>query len=787
MCSSDLAPATYPSGRPKLTDDEAVEAFTEGLRHLCAERASGHCPDWATGKPFKSAGAIVVNVLRHLADKAQFDPTTIQAIRELGGFEAVRALVRACAEAEWVEHHAEPTAPLPRGVLELPAGYGERAWNALAALPPAAVIVAKGWLDPDRLEKGASHRYLKRTPTGNPKRPWRYTYTVHGHGGVDNHEHMVEGARFRHGNGHYEIKRVDGDTVHLKHDETGHEHTMTKAQLGEHLRAEHAAAIREHRGKTEARAARRVESNPAPKSEPSPHGSHTTIYTHGATGAPEATKARYVLRESEDVTPSHDHDTFKPHARYPEGVQERQYHRSEHEKAKVLRNADTFAPALALGPAATAMEGAPIVTADGVVLGGNSRTMTMQHLYATGRGAKVRDYLTEKAHEFGLDPQAVAAMKSPILVRQLDDVHSAKASPEELRTLVRKYNVSAANELDPRAKQVALAHQVGEHTLSALDEMHPDETLNDFLTSSRSRGFVDSLYRAGVLTQKNADRYTVRGNQKKLNEDGRTLASRLLVGKMVPDADLLSELPASTMQNLARNAPSILAAKARGHDITPELHVALSAERDRVNGEHRTLDDLTRQVDFVRGEHPIASNPQAKLIHGVVTGAPLQGQRTLRGFAEWAARNPKGQASMFGTEDTHAALARIANDESKPKARPQADLFASLRQPLADLLKGSILLGKATPPKPGYPKQRAEYADPKGMKYPLDTPEHVRAALAYFGDADNRAAYSEAEQRAIYRRIFAAAKRHGVTVSADVKAKAGVAKGGYWLEVLRCA
>ena len=114
-------------------------------------------------------------------------------------------------------------------------------------------------------------------------------------------------------------------------------------------------------------------------------------------------------------------------------------------------------------------------------------------------------------------------------------------------------------------------------------------------------------------------------------------------------------------------------------------------------------------------------------------------------------------------------------------------MFASLRQPLADLLKGSILLGKATPPKPGYPKQRAEYADPKGMKYPLDTPEHVRAALAYFGDADNRAAYSEAEQRAIYRRIFAAAKRHGVTVSADVKAKAGVAKGGYWLEVLRCA
>jgi hypothetical protein len=87
---------------------------------------------------------------------------------------------------------------------------------------------------------------------------------------------------------------------------------------------------------------------------------------------------------------------------------------------------------------------------------------------------------------------------------------------------------------------------------------------------------------------------------------------------------------------------------------------------------------------------------------------------------------------------------------------------------------------RGTPP-PGYPKQRARYADPKRLKYPVESPARVRAAIAYFGDPKNREGYSEAEQRSVARRIVAAARGFKIAVDpasavgrlAGVKAGAG--------------
>jgi hypothetical protein len=73
-----------------------------------------------------------------------------------------------------------------------------------------------------------------------------------------------------------------------------------------------------------------------------------------------------------------------------------------------------------------------------------------------------------------------------------------------------------------------------------------------------------------------------------------------------------------------------------------------------------------------------------------------------------------------------------------------------------------------SPPK-GYPTSRDQYADPENYKYPLDTYDHARAALGYFSHADNRSGYSPEEQKYIWRRIIAAAKRHGIELSDDVK------------------
>lgn len=60
-----------------------------------------------------------------------------------------------------------------------------------------------------------------------------------------------------------------------------------------------------------------------------------------------------------------------------------------------------------------------------------------------------------------------------------------------------------------------------------------------------------------------------------------------------------------------------------------------------------------------------------------------------------------------------------------------------------------------------------DFADPVNKKYPVDTPEHVRAAWSYIHHRDNAAKYEPGEVEQIKRHIQRAAKRHGVELSAD--------------------
>ncbi len=62
----------------------------------------------------------------------------------------------------------------------------------------------------------------------------------------------------------------------------------------------------------------------------------------------------------------------------------------------------------------------------------------------------------------------------------------------------------------------------------------------------------------------------------------------------------------------------------------------------------------------------------------------------------------------------------------------------------------------------GTPTPGGNYADATNKKYPLDTPEHVRAAASYFGMPKNRAKYSAADQKTIDGKIDAATKTFGI-------------------------
>jgi hypothetical protein len=107
--------------------------------------------------------------------------------------------------------------------------------------------------EPLGISKGAAHKYIRREPTGNPKRPWRYFYKVQHGGGAGGAFDVKEGAAFRikHGDkeGHFHVLKVEGDEVTIRHDESGHEGKVPAAALRAMFAKEHAGAIESHRDK----------------------------------------------------------------------------------------------------------------------------------------------------------------------------------------------------------------------------------------------------------------------------------------------------------------------------------------------------------------------------------------------------------------------------------------------------------------------------------------------------------------------------------------------------------
>jgi hypothetical protein len=60
-----------------------------------------------------------------------------------------------------------------------------------------------------------------------------------------------------------------------------------------------------------------------------------------------------------------------------------------------------------------------------------------------------------------------------------------------------------------------------------------------------------------------------------------------------------------------------------------------------------------------------------------------------------------------------------------------------------------------------------EFADSTNRKYPIDSPEHVRAAWSYINQQDNAAKYDADEVKSIKNRIKQAARKQGVEISED--------------------
>jgi len=117
--------------------------------------------------------------------------------------------------------------------------------------------------------------------------------------------------------------------------------------------------------------------------------------------------------------------------------------------------------------------------------------MSLQRVYGQlpEKATDVRAYLEKNAGQFGLTSDSIKGMKNPVVVRVVDDIQK-----KDMKKLVRQFNESFTQGMDPRTLQVALAGKVDSKVLGSLTSiMRDDDTLNSALSRRDSLPLIRSL------------------------------------------------------------------------------------------------------------------------------------------------------------------------------------------------------------------------------------------------------------------------------------------------------
>lgn len=382
------------------------------------------------------------------------------------------------------------------------------------------------------------------------------------------------------------------------------------------------------------------------------------------TGRPVPRVARYCLASAGRLRPSHDPlRGFRPHPDYPVNVQERDYQRDKAEQLKVQSIAQNMIPELVFNGAPGAIDGPPVVTEDGIVLGGNGRSMALQLHYAQG-GHTAADFLRDHAGLFGFSRAQVEGVADPVVVRVIPT--DSPANPRQLRELVRLLNVPLTQALDIRSESVAEAQRLSEEVFAILAAAlsDPDASLRDYLSSRESRTLAAALRRSGIVTDNNAKRYLTADG---FSDDGKTFVERILTAALVPDAALLDRAGPQLVGTIARSAPWLLGAAAAGADwdLRPALRASLADLVDLRSAGAPSVDAFLRQVAI---EPPrvlaVPNGPDVLRLLFDAAGKPLLFARFARRYAELANAHPTAQGGLFATEKLSANQALIQSIQS---------------------------------------------------------------------------------------------------------------------------
>ncbi len=268
--------------------------------------------------------------------------------------------------------------------------------------------------------------------------------------------------------------------------------------------------------------------------------------------------SQYKVVEASSLVPSHDAKTFSKNPNYPEGVQERNYDTDKESQLRVIQQSKKFDPSFVLSDDPTPSNGPPVVTADGTVLGGNSRAMTIQRVYEEkGRNISYRTRLTNLAQNYGLNKADIQKLDKPVLVRVLDQ---SPQTTEQARFIGSDLNKGFTADLSETEKSISSGKRVSPKTVlfvaSELNKLGETASLRKAFEANPS-GILSQLISDNVISQREIPALFDR-NRKLLTEKGKNFIESALLGKVIDNSTTLDNLPPVIKNKIGAALPTLL-------------------------------------------------------------------------------------------------------------------------------------------------------------------------------------------------------------------------------------
>jgi GGDEF domain-containing protein/2'-5' RNA ligase len=485
------------------------------------------------------------------------------------------------------------------------------------------------------------------------------------------------------------------------------------------------------------------------------HGKKTTVLTPNGKH-----EGKYRLMEADSLIPSHDAHSFAKNPKYPEGVQERDYEKSKEAQGRVIAQSQAYDPAYTINSNPDAVNGPPIVTPEGIVLGGNSRAMSTQRAY----GSVYRDKLRSEAGDYGLTPEQVDGMKKPVLVREI----AAPSSPDEMRRVGSDLNKSMTGALGVSEKAVSAGKSITPSTLDAVSRILVNAgtngepaTLRQAMSDQNDASkILQMMVNDKVITERERPQFidTATGG---LSEEGKTFFERALLGSVVDDSQLMDATPKSILNKIdgSLGALATISARKDDYNLLPVVREALE--------QHAEIAARGTSIELFQGQAGMFDdirNPVIDAMARTLAGKPAAVRKAFNGFAQDAKADVEGQGSLlsqvpgafdsfnhwFGTtlteQEYRDGIARSLEEEQPAGAK--AGSLEDDRDLPAERSKGPQAKGSRDDDRRAGRQELDRRSDTSRRKSVGEmTPEEMRRELLTSRTVDlpNRRAFDEAE------------------------------------------